>query len=115
MAEVPLIAGVLTGALLIVGSAFNFVGTIGLLRLRSFAERVHAPTLGTTLAMFCIATASMVYFSALQGRPVLHEALIIAFVTATAPISLIVLVRAALLRDQFKDSRPGSAENADRD
>lgn len=111
MAEVSLGAGVVTGVLLIAGSALSLVGTIGLLRLRSFAERVHAPTLGTTLGMFCIAMASIVYFSALQGRPVLHEVLIVVFVTATTPVSLIVLVKAALLRDRLKENR---AENADR-
>jgi multicomponent K+:H+ antiporter subunit G len=102
MTEAPLIAGAVTGVLLLVGSALNLIGTFGLLRLRSFAERVHAPTLGTTLGMFCIAAASMVYFSAVQSRPVLHESLIVMFVAATAPISLIVLVRAALLRGDHK-------------
>jgi multicomponent K+:H+ antiporter subunit G len=113
MADVPLIAGVLAGVLLIAGSALNLIGTIGLLRLRSFVERMHAPTLGTTLGMFCVAAASMIYFSVTQGRPVLHEALIVVFVTTTAPISLIVLLRAALLRDHFKENRAGSAADAD--
>ena len=81
--------------LLICGAAITLIGSLGLLRLRSFYERVHAPTLGTTLGTTCIALASMIYFSALGARPVLHELLIIVFVTVTTPISLMVLVRAA--------------------
>jgi hypothetical protein len=41
-------------------------GSIGLLRLRSFYERVHAPTLGTTLGIGCILLASMLFFSVVQ-------------------------------------------------
>ena len=35
---------------------------------RTFYERVHAPTLGTTLGTACIVVASMIYFSA-AGDP----------------------------------------------
>jgi hypothetical protein len=48
-------------------------------------------TLGTTLGTACVATASMIYFSALGTRPV-HELLIVVFVTVTAPITLMILV-----------------------
>ena len=70
------------------------VGSLGLLRLRTFYERVHAPTLGTTLGTAFIAIASMIYFSALGTRPVLHELLIIVLVITTTPIGLMVLVNA---------------------
>ena len=61
---------------------------------------MHAPTLGTTLGTGCILIASMVFFSVLQTRPVLHEVLIAVFVTVTTPVTLMVLVRAALHRDR---------------
>lgn len=99
-AGIPVLLTVLTAALLLGGSATTLIGSLGLLRLRSFYERLHAPTLGTTLGMTSIACASMVYFSAFEIHPVLYEVLIIAFVTATTPIALIVLVRAALFRDE---------------
>ena len=51
--------------LLFVGAAVTLVGSLGLLRLGSFYERVHAPTLGTTLGTGCIAIASMIYFTVL--------------------------------------------------
>ena len=103
--ELPAWAAVLTAALVVVGAATTFIGALGLLRLGSFYERVHAPTLGTTLGTALIALASMVYFSVIENRPALHELLIVAFVTVTTPVALTVLVRAALFRD--------TAENPD--
>ena len=100
MSEVPLSAEILTATLLVGGAAITLTGSVGLLRLKSFYQRVHAPTLGTTLGTACVALASMVYFSAVEGRLVMHELLIIGFVTVTTPIGLMVLVRAAVLRDQ---------------
>ena len=61
-------AAILAAMLLIVGAAITLIGSLGLLRLQNFYERVHAPTLGTTLGTVCIALASMIYFSAL-GDP----------------------------------------------
>jgi multicomponent K+:H+ antiporter subunit G len=106
--EISALAATVTVTLLIGGAAITLIGSLGLLRLRSFYERAHAPTLGTTLGTTCIAFASMVYFSTLGSRPVLHELLIIVFVLVTTPISLMVLVRAARLRDgRGKETSPG--------
>jgi multicomponent K+:H+ antiporter subunit G len=99
-AGIPVLLTILTAALLLGGAAITLIGSLGFLRLGSFYERVHAPTLGTTLGMTCIACATMIYFSALETHPALYEILIIAFVTATTPVALIVLVRAALFRDE---------------
>lgn len=98
-ADVHVMVEIVVALLLLVGAMTTLTGSLGLLRLRNFYERVHAPTLGTTLGVTCIAAASMIYFSALETRPVLHEVLILLFVTATTPITLMVLVRAAVFRD----------------
>ena len=45
----------------------------------------------------------MIFFSALQTRPVLHEILIVVFVTVTTPVTLMILVRAALFRDRSEN------------
>lgn len=114
--DIPLLAGVLTAILLVGGSALTFIGSLGLLRLKTFYERVHAPTLGTTLGTACVALASMIYFSAAGGgRLVLHELLIVVFVTVTTPISLMVLVRAAVFRDrsEAEGAVAGGAEDDD--
>lgn len=101
--EISALPAILTAALLVGGAAITLIGSLGLLRLQSFYERVHAPTLGTTLGTACIAIASMIYFSTLGTRPVLHELLIVVFVTLTTPITLMVLVRAAVFRDRSED------------
>ncbi|MBX9843342.1 MAG: monovalent cation/H(+) antiporter subunit G [Xanthobacteraceae bacterium] len=106
VADVPVLAGMLTAALLVAGAAITLIGTLGLLRLRTFYQRVHAPTLGTTFGTACIALASIIYFSTLGTRPVLHEILIVIFVTVTTPITLMILVRAALFRDTSEGGGP---------
>jgi len=115
MAEPPAWAALLTAALLVLGAAITLIGSLGLLRLKSFYERVHAPTLGTTLGTGCIVLASMIFFSALQARPVLHGILIAGFVAVTTPVTLMILVRAALFRDRWESSRgrPGAGPDMD--
>lgn len=103
-ADLPDWVAVLTSVLVLLGAGLTLIGTIGLLRLKSFYARVHAPTLGTTLGIGCVLLASILYFSVLQSRPVLHEVLIAIFVTITTPITLMLLVGAALNRDQDEDN-----------
>jgi multicomponent K+:H+ antiporter subunit G len=101
-AELPTWAAILTAMLVLVGAGVTLIGSLGLLRLRTFYERIHAPTLGTTLGTACLAAASMITFTSLQSRPVLHELLIVVFVTLTTPVTLMILVRAAVFRDRFE-------------
>jgi len=96
-------AAALVAVLLVAGAAITLIGALGLLRLRTFYQRVHAPTLGTTLGTVSIALASMIYFSTLESRLVLHEILIVIFVTLTTPITLMIVVRAAVLRDKMEN------------
>ena len=87
--------------LVLAGAALSFTGALGLLRLKTFYERVHPPTMGTTLGTGLVLIGSMLWFSALESRPVLHEVLIGVFMTLTTPVTYMLLVRAALHRDQF--------------
>jgi multicomponent K+:H+ antiporter subunit G len=100
--DLPVWAAVAVGLLILLGSSITLVGSIGLLRLWSFYERVHAPTLGTTLGTGLIVLGSMVCFSVLQSRPLVHELLIALFVTITTPVTLMLLGRAALYRDRLE-------------
>jgi multicomponent K+:H+ antiporter subunit G len=52
----------------------------------------------------------MLYFSALEARPVLHEVLIGVFMTLTTPVTYTLLVRAALHRDQAEGRDPLPAQ-----
>jgi multicomponent K+:H+ antiporter subunit G len=92
--------------LLLLGAALTLIGSIGLVTLRSFYDRIHAPTLGTTLGIGCVLLASILFFSVLQTRFVVHEVLITVFMVVTTPVTLMLLTRAALSRDQ----RDGSGE-----
>jgi len=98
--DLPIWAAILVGLFVLLGASITLIGALGLLRLDNFYKRVHAPTLGTTLGTASILIASMICFSTLQTRPVVHEILIIIFVTLTTPITLMLLVRAALYRDR---------------
>lgn len=98
--DLPIWTALLIALLVVLGAGLTLTGSFGLLRLKSFYNRVHAPTLGTTLGTGCILVGSMIYFSVLQTRPVLHEVLIAIMVTLTTPVTLMLLVRAALFRDR---------------
>lgn len=99
-----LVTAVVTGLLLLLGAGLAATGALGLLRLGSFYERLHATTLGTTLGMGSVLIASMFFFSVTQTRPVVHELIITVVMTITTPISLMLLVRAALYRDRHEGS-----------
>lgn len=101
---------IVTAVLLVAGSVLTFIGSLGLLRLQTFYQRIHAPTLGTTLGTFCTATASLIYFTVSGSRVALHEVLIVIFITMTMPVSLMVLVRAARLRDRFEKNENALGE-----
>ena len=96
----------LVAVLVVAGALLAFVGSLGLLRLKTFYERIHPPTMGTTLGAGLILIGSLLHFMALESRPVLHEILIIVFVTASTPVTYMLLVRAAMHRDRAEGSDP---------
>jgi multicomponent K+:H+ antiporter subunit G len=91
----PVWAALLVSVLVLAGAALTLIGCIGLLRLPTFFQRIHAPTLGTTLGTGAILIASMLFFTVAEGRPVVHEVLIAMFLTMTTPVSFILLAKAA--------------------
>jgi multicomponent K+:H+ antiporter subunit G len=100
----PLWAEVLTAVFAVVGAAFAAIGSFGLVRIPTFFRRIHTPTLGATLGVWCMTLATITYFS-VQGRSLfLHAALIALFVALTAPVTTIFLMRAALFRERQKQS-----------
>ena len=97
-ADLPAWAALPTALLLLLGAGLTLTGSLGLLWLGSFYERVHAPTLGTTLGIGCVLIASMLVSSAVAGRPVIHELLITVFIVMTTPVSATTLMIAAITR-----------------
>ncbi|MGF9756242.1 monovalent cation/H(+) antiporter subunit G [Microvirga sp. 0TCS3.31] len=102
--DLPAWAALLTSILVFVGAAVTLIGALGLLRLGTFYARVHAPTLGTSFGMASILSGSALFFSVMEARPVVHEIMIAVFVTLTTPVTLMLLVRAALYRDRTESS-----------
>ena len=88
--------------LVLAGALLAFLGSLGLLRMKTFFERVHPPTMGTTLGTAFVLAGSMLYFTALESRLVLHEILIGVFVTFSTPVTYLLLGRAALQRKPDK-------------
>lgn len=104
--DLPAWAAILVSVFLIIGAGLTLIGTIGFVRLPTFYERIHAPTLGTSWGTGGIVMASMIFFTVLATRPVVHEILIGIFVTVTTPVTLMLLARAALHRDRT-EGNPG--------
>lgn len=85
--------------LLVAGATIILIGALGLLRLRTFYQRIHGPAITITLGAGCLLLASMVYFTVAQSRLVIHEAIISIFLFMTAPVVAMTIMRAAIYRD----------------
>lgn len=104
VANLPLWATLLIVVFLIIGAGLTLIGSFGLYHLRSFYDRIHTSTLGTSWGTAAIVIASIVYFSITKSELVLHPFLIGAFIIFIAPVALILLSRAALYRDRAADN-----------
>ena len=82
--------------LILIGAGFTFIGSLGLLRLRDFYCRLHAPTKATTLGVGSLLIASVVFFSHQDEGLSLHEVLVTLFLFITAPVSAHLMAKAAL-------------------
>lgn len=100
MNELPLWVSLTASVLLVISGLLTLIGSIGLLRLEHLYERMHAPTLGTTLGTFCLLLASVLIASTLQDRPIFHELLITLFLIITSPVTAILLMQSAIHRQQ---------------
>lgn len=110
--SLPLWASLPITLLLLLGSAVVLIGALGLVRLPHFFQRIHGPAITITLGTGSILIASMIYFSVLQSRLVIHELLITAFVMLTAPVVAMLLMRTAVYRDlRARDRRPTVSAN----
>jgi multicomponent K+:H+ antiporter subunit G len=98
--SLPLWIALPVAALLVIGSTLTLLGTFGLLHLKSFYDRIHAPTLGTSWGTAAILLASLLTWSWIQDRVFLHEIAIGICVMVTTPVTLMFLGRAALHRDR---------------
>jgi monovalent cation/proton antiporter MnhG/PhaG subunit len=80
---------------LLVGVFFILTGTIGLLRLPDFYNRIHAPTKATTLGVSSIILGAIIYFYGLLPDAGFKEILAIVFIFLTTPVGAHMLAKAA--------------------
>ena len=99
------VAELLVSALILIGTFFILVGSIGLAKLGDMMRRLHAPTKATTLGIGAMLIASMAYFLMVKGIPSIHELMITIFLFLTAPVTAYMIAKAHVLRD-----RPTQAE-----
>ena len=83
----------------LLGAAVALLGSWGLLRLKTYSERVHAPAIAT-MGCWLIMWASTAFYLASNSGQTFATLLIAVFVAVTVPISTIFLMRAALFRDR---------------
>lgn len=85
------------GICLFIGAGFALVGSIGLLKFNDSMTRMHAPTKVGTVGIGALLLASMIYAFA-RGEGSMHEALIMAFLFVTAPISANFIAKVTIHR-----------------
>ena len=96
--------------LLVASGLLTVVGAVGLIRFPNFFMRMHPPAMGSTLGAGGVIVASMLVRSAAAGRPVVHELLITLFIVITAPITAMLLARAAVYRKARRTRERGDAD-----
>lgn len=82
--------------LVVAGSVFALIGSIGLTRLPDFYMRLHGPAKATTLGVGGVIAGSAIFFSTRGDGLSLHELLIALFLFITAPVSAHIVAKAAL-------------------
>ena len=94
----PLWLDISVSLLVLAGAVIALLGSLGLLRLKTYFERVHAPAIIATMACWCVMHATLLYFSVVGDGLAVHALLIALFVAITVPVTNIFLMRAALFR-----------------
>lgn len=82
--------------LLVIGGIFVLVGSIGLIRLKDFYSRLHAPTKATTVGLGSLLFGSIFYQYFAHGRLSVSELLITLFLVITAPVVAHMLAKVAM-------------------
>jgi multicomponent K+:H+ antiporter subunit G len=107
-AGVSLWAEIPVALLLILSGIFTLAAAIGVVRFKTFFQRMHPPALAFSFSAWCVTLASIVYFSAQDERLSLHAWLIIIFLSLTVPVTTILLARTELFRRRTAAGQGGT-------
>ncbi|NYT59572.1 cation:proton antiporter [Alcaligenaceae bacterium] len=105
METLPIWISIPVSLLLVISGVLTLTGSLGLLRLPTFFSRIHAPTLGNTLGVFCVLVASILVSSTLEHRVIVHQILITIFLVITSPVTATLLMRAGIKRQARQEDR----------
>lgn len=94
----PLWAELVIAALLVLSGLFVLASAAGLLLLKQFFVRMHPPALAYTLGSWCVALASILYFSLLESAFRIQPLLITLLLAISVPVTTLLLARVALFR-----------------
>ena len=84
--------------LLVLSGIFTLSAAVGVVRFKTFFQRMHPPALAFSFSAWCVTLANIIYFSAKDGELALHAWLIIIFLSFTVPVTTILLARTELFR-----------------
>jgi multicomponent K+:H+ antiporter subunit G len=89
---------VVVALLLIASGVLVLSAAFGLVLLPDFFLRMHAPALASTLGTWLVAFASILHFTVREGDLSLRVWLVCILLSITAPVTVMLLARAALFR-----------------
>ncbi|HEX4880394.1 MAG TPA: Na+/H+ antiporter subunit G [Limnobacter sp.] len=104
MSVAPLWVDVVVGVLLMMSGLFTLSSAVGLVRFKSFFQRMHPTALAYSFSAWLLTLASIVYFSAVDKSLTLHPWLILVFLSITVPVTTIFLARTDLFRNRMAKS-----------
>lgn len=97
--EIPLWIEIVASILIVTSAIVTLIGNLGLVTLRYFRRRIHAPTLGNSLGLWFLMIASILISYVLGDRLFFHELLVVIFIFMTSPISWTLLMRSYVLKE----------------
>jgi len=109
-----MIVDMVVSVLLLASGVAALASALGVARLPDFFLRMHAAALVTTLASWAVVLATIVHFTAGTGHLSLHAWLVVILLAVAAPVTTVLLARAALFRQrQAGDDLPAPMGPAD--
>ena len=97
--DIPLWIEIIVSILIVLSGIVSLIGNLGLVKLKYFRRRIHAPTLGNSLGLWFLMVASMIISYILGDRLFFHEMLVVIFIFMTSPISWTLLMRSYVLQE----------------
>ena len=101
MNALPLWVEMIVAGLLLASGLLSLVAAVGLVRLRGYFQRLHAPALANTAGAWCVSLATIVFFSVTESRLALFAIVVNVLLAITAPVTTLLLARTGLFRQRL--------------